>query len=255
MPGKHHARRGLTALAAAFVVLAVTTAPVAAAVGPDTGSGSGTGAGTGSGSVSKAGVSGGAVRPDRRYQMPGYNFRTRDVLAQNASAALTLIMVQDNTQDPVYRAARKLVSDEIAVRMGLDAAQLDRAWSRAPRNHQVAGLAAVTQIGVTYIEGKEDPYVAMDCSGLQWYSWRVAGLDMPRQAVSQQDRHMRIERKDAVWGDIVGEGTHVHMYLGVGLAMIHAPFGGRRVKFKMMSEEQAARSIWADPSDIAKYRL
>ena len=234
-------------MAVAFVVVAGAAAPVLAASGADTGSGSG--------SVSKSGVVRGPARPDRRDQMPGYNFRRRDALAQNASAALTLIMVQDNTNDPVYRAARKLVSDEVAKRMGLDAARLDRAWSRAPRNHQVAGLAAITQIGVTYVEGKEDPYVAMDCSGLQWYSWRVAGLDMPRQAVSQQDRHMRIERKDAVWGDIVGEGTHVHMYLGVGLAMIHAPFGGRRVKFKMMSEAQAERSVWADPSDIAKYRL
>ena len=95
----------------------------------------------------------------------------------------------------------------------------------------------------------------MDCSGLQWYSWRVSGLDMPRQAVSQQDRHMRIDREDARWGDIVGEGTHVHMYLGVGLAMIHAPFNGKRVKFKMMSEAQAGRSVWADPTQIAKFRL
>lgn len=212
------------------------------------------GSDAGSGSVSKSGVRG-APAPDRHDQLPGYNFRKRDQLAQAAAAALTLIMGQDNTDDPVYRAARRAVSDQVAARMGLDPVRLDKAWSRAPRNHQVAGLAAVTQIGVTYVEGKEDPYVAMDCSGLQWYSWRVAGLDMPRQAVSQQDRHMRIDREDAVWGDIVGEGTHVHMYLGVGLAMIHAPFDGKRVKFKMMSEEQAGRSIWADPSQIAKYRL
>ena len=196
-----------------------------------------------------------AAGNSRHDQLPGYNFRKRDQLAQDASAALALIMAQDNTDDPVYRAARRRVSDEVAVRMGLDPVRLDRAWNRAARNHQIAGLAAISQIGVTYVEGKEDPYVAMDCSGLQWYSWRVAGLDMPRQAVSQQDRHMRIERQDAQWGDIVGEGTHVHMYLGVELAMIHAPFDGKRVKFKMMSPEQAGRSVWADPSLIAKYRL
>ena len=250
MARKHHARRGIPAVLVAVGSLLAGVPGVHAATGSD----------SGSGSVSKSGVvsRGRAVASstlDRRDQLPGYNFRRRDRLAQDAAAALSLIMVQDNTDDPVYRQARRLVSDEIADRMGLDADRLDRAWSRAPRNHQVAGLAAVTQIGVTYVEGKEDPYVAMDCSGLQWYSWRVAGLDMPRQAVSQQDRHMRIERADAVWGDIVGEGTHVHMYLGVELAMIHAPFNGKRVKFKMMSEEQAGRSVWADPSLIAKYRL
>ena len=245
MPGKHHARRGITAVLAVFVVVCAGSAPVLATTGSD----------SGSGSVTKSGRAAAPARPDRRDQLPGYDFRQRDMLAQDASRALGLIMVQDNTEDPVYRAARRRVSDEVARRMGLDPTQLDRAWNKAPRNHQVAGLAAITQIGVKYVEGKEDPYVAMDCSGLQWYSWRVAGLDMPRQAVSQQDVHMRIERKDALWGDIVGEGTHVHMYLGVGLAMIHAPFGGKKVKFKMMSEAQAGRSVWADPSDIAKYRL
>jgi hypothetical protein len=187
--------------------------------------------------------------------MPGLTFRQRDKLAVDAAAALALIMRQSNTDDPVYLRLRRAVSDEIARRMGLDAAALNRKWNKAPRNHQIAGLAAITQIGVRYVEGKEDPYIQMDCSGLHWYAWRVAGLDMPRQAVSQMDRHMRIDREDAVWGDIVGEGTHVHMYLGLGNAMIHAPFEGKRVKLKMMSEAQAQRTVWADPSLIALFRV
>jgi hypothetical protein len=190
-----------------------------------------------------------------RDLMPGYRIRARDPLSVNAVAALTMIMRQDNVDDPLYRATRKLVSDEVAARMGLDAKLLDRKWNKAPRDHQIAGLAAISQIGVKYVEGKEDPYVQMDCSGLQWFAWRTAGLDMPRQAVSQMDTHMRIERKDALLGDIVGEGTHVHMYLGLGNAMIHAPFNGRRVKFKMMSEAQAQRTVWADPSRIVQFRL
>jgi hypothetical protein len=190
-----------------------------------------------------------------RDLMPGYRIRARDPLSVNAVAALTMIMRQDNVDDPLYRATRKLVSDEVAARMGLDAKLLDRKWNKAPRDHQIAGLAAISQIGVKYVEGKEDPYVQMDCSGLQWFAWRTAGLDMPRQAVSQMDTHMRIERKDALLGDIVGEGTHVHMYLGLGNAMIHAPFNGKRVKFKMMSEAQAQRTVWADPSRIVQFRL
>ncbi|MFM1790248.1 MAG: hypothetical protein RLZZ526_575 [Actinomycetota bacterium] len=206
-----------------------------------------------------AGVSKSAVatkkKASTRDLMPGYRIRARDPLSVDAVAALTLIMRQDNTDDPVYRAARRLVSDEVAKRMGLDAKLLDRKWNKAPRDHQIAGLAAISQIGVKYVEGKEDPYVQMDCSGLQWFAWRTAGLDMPRQAVSQMDTHMRIERKDALLGDMVGEGTHVHMYLGLGNAMIHAPFNGKRVKFKMMSEAQAQRTVWADPSRIVQFRL
>jgi len=95
----------------------------------------------------------------------------------------------------------------------------------------------------------------MDCSGLLWYAWRTAGVDMPRQALSQMDRHMRVERKDAIAGDIAGEGTHVQMYLGVGNAMVHAPFNRKTVRLKMMSEEQALRVVWANPSLIATYRL
>ena len=66
---------------------------------------------------------------------------------------------------------------------------------------------------------------------------------------------MRVERSEAILGDITGEGTHVQIYLGMGLAMIHAPFNGKYVKFKKMSEEQAARVVWTNPSLIATYRL
>lgn len=234
MHGKRHLRRGTAAALVALLTLPAAPVPVAAA---------------------PARHDAVPSRVDPRYQMPGYSFRSREQLAVDAVAALAIAMRQDNVDDPMYLGLRRLVSDEIASRMSLDPDKLHRAWSRAPRDHQIAGLAAISQIGVRYVEGKEDPYVHMDCSGLQWYAWRTAGLDMPRQAVSQQDRHMRIEREDAVFGDIVGEGTHVHMYLGVSLAMIHAPFNGKRVKLKMMSEAQASRSIWADPSLIALYRL
>lgn len=190
-----------------------------------------------------------------RMQMPGRPFRKRNPLSLDAVKALSLIMRTENIDDPLYVDARKVVSDKVAVIMKLDAARLHTSWTKAPRDHQIAVLAALTQLNVRYIEGKEDPYVQMDCSGLLWYSWRIAGVDMPRQAVSQLDRHMRIERKEAKMGDIAGEGTHVQMYLGQGLAFIHAPFNGKQVKFKTMSPEQAERVVWTNPSNIATYRL
>lgn len=188
-------------------------------------------------------------------QMPGQAFRSRNPISVNAVTALNIIMRTENIEDPVYIERRKVVSDMVATKMSIDAEQLHKAWSRAPRDHQIAVLTALTQLGVRYVVGKESPYVHVDCSGLLWLSWRAAGVDMPRQAVSQMDRRMRVEREKAVAGDIVGEGTHVHIYLGVGRAMVHAPFNGKSVRLKMMSEEQYERVVWANPSNIATYRL
>jgi len=190
-----------------------------------------------------------------RLQMPGERIRHRPQISMDAIRALNLIMRTENIDDPGYLEARRVVSDAVAAQLLLDSVQLHRIWSRAPRDHQIAVLSALTQLGVPYIEGKEDSYVKMDCSGLMWFSWRTAGVDMPRQAVSQLDIRMRVDRKDAIMGDVVGEGTHVQMYLGLGLAMIHAPFDGKMVQFKIMSAEQAARVDWTNPSHIATYRL
>jgi cell wall-associated NlpC family hydrolase len=191
----------------------------------------------------------------RRMQMPGARIRQRPQISIDAIRALNLIMRTENKEDPTYLESRRVVSDGVAARLSLDPVQLHRAWSRAPRDHQIAVLSALTQLGVPYIEGKEDSYVKMDCSGLMWFSWRTAGVDMPRQAVSQLDIRMRVDRENAIMGDVVGEGTHVQMFLGIGLAMIHAPFDGKFVKFKIMSAEQAARVAWTNPSNIATYRL
>ena len=191
----------------------------------------------------------------RHLQMPGERTRQRPQIAIDAIRALSLILRTENKEDPTYLASRRVVSNSVAKRLALDPTELNKAWSRAPRDHQIAVLSALTQLAVPYLEGKEDSYVKMDCSGLLWFAWRTAGVDMPRQAVSQLDRRMRVEREDAIAGDITGEGTHVQMYLGVGLAMIHAPFGGKLVKFKIMSAEQAVRVVWTNPSNIATFRL
>jgi len=206
------------------------------------------------GPVSAAGNSGKDVS-SRRLQMPGERIRQRPQISVDAIQALSLIMRTENKEDPTYLASRRVVSDAVAKRLSLNPTDLNRAWSRAPRDHQIAVLSALTQLGVPYIQGKEDSYVKMDCSGLLWFAWRTAGVDMPRQAVSQLDRRMRVDREDAIAGDVTGEGTNVQIYLGTGLAMIHAPFGGKLVKFKIMSAEQAARVVWTNPSNIATFRL
>jgi cell wall-associated NlpC family hydrolase len=224
------ARRALAALA----IVAVVTQPVGAFA---IDGGSSTAKGTDS------------------LQMPGAKMRMRNPISVQSVSALHFIQRTENINDPQYLAARKNVSDAVAAKLNIDAVALDKAWSRAPRAHQIAVLAAITQLDVPYLEGKEYPYVFMDCSGLMWYAWRTAGVDLPRQSVSQMDRLMRVDRRDAIVGSIVGEGTHIHMYLGVGNAMIHAPFNRTTVRLKMMSEKQASRVVWTNPSLIATYRL
>lgn len=223
------ARRALAALA----IVAVVTQPVAAF------------ASAGAGSTPNVDA----------LKMPGERMRERNPISVQAVTALTYIQRSENINDPLYLDARKLVSDAIAAQLNISATALNKAWTRAPRDHQIAVLTAITQLGVRYVVGKESPYVYMDCSGLMWYAWRTAGVDLPRQALSQMDGLMRVARKDAIVGDIVGEGTHVQMYLGVGNAMIHAPFDRKTVRLKMMSEEQAQRVVWTNPSHIATYRL
>jgi cell wall-associated NlpC family hydrolase len=196
-----------------------------------------------------------AVKGTDSLQMPGARMRMRNPISVQSVSALHFIQRSENINDPQYLAARKIVSDGVAEKLNIDPVALDKAWSRAPRAHQIAVLAAITQLDVPYLEGKEYPYVFMDCSGLMWYAWRTAGVDLPRQSVSQMDRLMRVDRKDAIVGNIVGEGTHIHMYLGVGNAMIHAPFDRKTVRLKMMSEKQASRVVWTNPSLIATYRL
>lgn len=179
----------------------------------------------------------------------------RPALVRDAVTAVGLAMSTVDMGDPTYLSARRKVSDAVAARMKIDPDRLAKAWSRAPRDHQIAVLVALTQLGVRYVEGEENPYRQVDCSGLLWYAWRAAGVDMPRQAVSQLDKRMRIDAGDAVAGDVVGYGTHVHIYLGVDSAMVHAPFSGKMVKLKHMPPEQLAISAWANPSNIATFRL
>lgn len=217
----------------------------------------------GSAAGSEAGLSGSTQPPKdkttkaapRSSRAPGARFMERPAIVRNSVAALSILLGKEDARTPSYLRLRKMVSDDVAARMDIDPVKLDSAWSKAPRDHQIVVLAAMTQIGVRYVEGTESSYVQMDCSGLLWFAWRTAGVDMPRQAVSQLDPRMRIERKDALAGDVVGYGTHVHIYLGVGVAMIHAPFSGKAVRLKHMPESQLAMSAWANPSNIATYRL
>lgn len=118
------------------------------------------------------------------------------------------------------------------------ASQAD-ALTRSERARKVHhGLrVAISQVGDPYIYGAAGPN-AFDCSGLTMYSYRKAGLYLPRSS-SDQARYVRHIRKNNIRrGDLMffyGSGGvyHVAIYLGRArdgrALLLHAPYPGQRV--------------------------
>lgn len=100
--------------------------------------------------------------------------------------------------------------------------------------------AAESQLGVPYVWGAESPGSGFDCSGLIQWSWRQAGVDLPRTAAAQYDAIAHVPLSDLQPGDLLfwGSGgiSHVGMYVGGG-DVINAPETGEVVRIQ---------AIWND---------
>ena len=138
-----------------------------------------------------------------------------------------------------YLAARDATADAVAGEMRLDPLAVRGAWAKADSQHQVAVLAALSQLGKPYRYATSDPEVGFDCSGLTAYAWRRAGLDLPNQSGSQISAAGRRDETTAVAGDLAHYPGHISMWLGVGDAVVHAAntqsdvelsFGSRSVR-------------------------
>jgi cell wall-associated NlpC family hydrolase len=94
-----------------------------------------------------------------------------------------------------------------------------------------AVAVAKSQIGDPYRYGGTGPG-SFDCSGLVQYSWKKAGVRLPRVASSQFARtRNKVSWRNLKPGDLMffsGLG-HVGMYVGKG-KMIHSPRTGERVR-------------------------
>ena len=91
----------------------------------------------------------------------------------------------------------------------------------APNEKAAAAVrAALTQQGVPYVWGGTTPGKGLDCSGLTQYSYRQAGVGIPRLA-QEQTGGARISESQAMAGDLVVWDGHVAMALGDG-TMIEA---------------------------------
>jgi len=111
--------------------------------------------------------------------------------------------------------------------------------SATTRNQRVerAARVALQQVGDPYGYGAEGPR-AFDCSGLMQYSFRRAGIRIPRTSAAQARRAHHIKRSRLHRGDLMffaaGGGVyHAAMFLrwrnGHAL-MVHAPGSGKRVR-------------------------
>lgn len=98
---------------------------------------------------------------------------------------------------------------------------------------QTRGEAAITaarsKLGATYVPGATGPN-AFDCSGLVQWSYRHAGVDLPRTSHQQLATGTPVSRNDLRPGDLVSfyGGGHSALYSGGG-KVIHAATSGEGV--------------------------
>ncbi len=92
--------------------------------------------------------------------------------------------------------------------------------------------AARTAVGRPYIWGATGPS-GFDCSGLMVWSYRQAGVSLPRTSQAQRYAGRQVPLSEARPGDLVtyrSDASHVGMYVGNG-QVVHAPYPGARVRY------------------------
>lgn len=153
----------------------------------------------------------------RRYvEHDRESLRARKDMASAASQA----SASDSKKSGDPGAAAGISSESLpsgAVRMTLPNGKVVTAPNEKAAN---AVRAALTQQGVPYVWGGTEPGKGLDCSGLTQYSYRQAGVELPRTAAEQAIGE-RVPPSQAEAGDLVVWSGHVAMALGDG-TMIEA---------------------------------
>ena len=102
--------------------------------------------------------------------------------------------------------------------------------SKAEEQRETVVETALDQVGEDYTYGGESPREGFDCSGLVHYSYKEAGIKLPRSASAQRKAGRAIKFADARPGDLLfyhfgdrkAGDLHVVIYLGDGEG-VHAP--------------------------------
>jgi murein DD-endopeptidase len=100
--------------------------------------------------------------------------------------------------------------------------------------HQHASEIAASMVGKPYRYGGNTPQ-GFDCSGLVQYSFKRAGMNVPRSTNKQRSKSRKVSVSGLARGDLLffsPEGkysSHVGIYLG-GNRFVHAPSSGKHVR-------------------------
>jgi cell wall-associated NlpC family hydrolase len=132
--------------------------------------------------------------------------------------------------------------------LGYPQADMVEAWAATPVSHQLAVLAAMTQVGVPYRTNTSEAGVGFDCSGLTTFAWARAGLQLTRQSSAQINEATPLDRASAKAGDLVQYPGHVMMYLGIGDAVIHSVQRGRTVELDTIHTRRTNSVRFGDPT-------
>ena len=109
--------------------------------------------------------------------------------------------------------------------------------------------AAVSQLGVPYVFGGEQPGVGFDCSGLVQWAWAQAGVSIPRTTETEWPSLTHVSLDALQPGDLLfyynldgdNQVDHVVMYTGSGPygtdTVIQAPFTGSTVSYSPIFTE------------------
>ncbi|MGW4693030.1 NlpC/P60 family protein [Kitasatospora sp. YST-16] len=186
-----------------------------------------------------------ARRLDERRHEAGAKLTELEQARQRLAAA------KDDVRERLARAQRLLNGLAPADRAGIAADDARAARQRATRgtdridlgdqppssDRAAAALAAaVSRIGSPYVYGSTGPGT-FDCSGLMYWSWRQAGVTLPRTSQEQASAGRRVSLAEARPGDLViffNDRHHVGMYAGGGV-VVHAPHPGARVRYESVS--------------------
>jgi hypothetical protein len=135
-----------------------------------------------------------------------------------------------------------------AIELGYPQDEMVESWASTPVGHQLAVLAAMTQIGVPYRTNTSQENVGFDCSGLTTFAWARAGVQLTRQSSAQIREAAPLDRDSAKAGDLVQYPGHVMMYLGVGDAVIHSVQRGRTVELDTINIRRTDSVRFGDPT-------
>lgn len=109
-----------------------------------------------------------------------------------------------------------------------------------------AAVIAVQQVGAAYRYGGASP-AGFDCSGLVQYSFRQAGMTVPRTTGQLWNSAGKVAFDELRAGDLLffrfdGKMSHVGIYVGEQ-QFVHAPSSGKRVSIDTLDAEYYRRAL------------